>query len=148
MTSGGGWLRNALATVVRGFLQGVGFSVALGCLFVIIDHWMEHKTKAALIDTDSPSDTIGQLKISDAEEQKHDGVTAIIGTLTNSGKSPARAITVEAELFQHGKFVDKYSTYISKLAPGESRHFKIQCGCKDSQPAEHDSFKVQVESRF
>ena len=42
-----------------------------------------------------------------------------------------------------------YSTYISgTVKPGESRYFKIACGCKDSPPAAHDSFKVHVRGGF
>jgi hypothetical protein len=72
-----------------------------------------------------------------------------IGTVTNSGKSVARGVQVRADLFLHGKFVGQYSTYVSgTIAPGESQHFKISCGCKDSPPAEHDSFKVEVVSDY
>jgi hypothetical protein len=71
-----------------------------------------------------------EIILSDVEEQKHDGLTAIIGTATNSGKATAHSVQIQADLFEHGKFVDQYSTYISgKIAPGESRHFKISCGC-------------------
>jgi hypothetical protein len=85
--------------------------------------------------------------LSNVEEQKHDGLTAIIGTATNNGKVPARSADIQAELFQHGKFVDQYSTYLSGvLAPGASKHFKISCGCKETPAAEHDSYQVTVMS--
>jgi hypothetical protein len=41
--------------------------------------------------------------------------------------------------------VDQYSTYITgTLAPGKSQYFKISCGCKDTPPADHDSYKLEV----
>jgi hypothetical protein len=44
----------------------------------------------------------------------------------------------------HGKFVDQYSTYIAgSIDPGESRNFKIACGC-NAPPAEHDSYKLEA----
>jgi hypothetical protein len=46
---------------------------------------------------------------------------------------------------REGYFVDQYSTYISGVVPpGATRLFKVSCGCKDSPPAKHDNFKVQV----
>ena len=87
--------------------------------------------------------------LSDVEEQKHDGVVTIIGSARNSGKKPARSVNIQANFFNHGKFADQYSTYLSgSIAPGESRYFKITCGCKDTPPAEHDSYKVEVVSGF
>jgi len=32
--------------------------------------------------------------------------------------------------------------------PGASKYFKIDCGCKGSPPAEHDSFEVEVSSVY
>jgi hypothetical protein len=87
--------------------------------------------------------------LSDVEEQKSDKRVAVIGTLKNTGSRPARGLQIEVELFQKSKFVDQYSTYISgSVGPGETRHFKVACGCGDSPPADHDSFKVQVRGGF
>ncbi len=67
----------------------------------------------------------------------------------NTNPQPVRGVQIEANLFKGGKFVDQYSTYVSgSLGPGETRFFKIACGCKDSEPAEHDSFKVSVTSAY
>ena len=150
MTTGGGVLREALSTIVRGFLLGVGFSLALLGALYLISRWMDRETEAVRSGSVAArSVALTDLAISGAEEHKHDGATAIIGTVTNSGKSVARGVQVRADLFLHGKFVDQYSTYVSgTIAPGESQHFKISCGCKDSPPAEHDSFKVEVVSDY
>ena len=93
--------------------------------------------------------TSKEIVLSDVEERKDDGRVSIIGTLKNSGTRPARGVQIEVDLFQKGKFVDQYSTYVSgSIAPGESRNFKVACGCKDTPPAEHDSFKAQVRGGF
>jgi hypothetical protein len=41
--------------------------------------------------------------------------------------------------------VDQYSTYLKGTTePGKSQYFKISCGCKDTPPADHDSYKLEV----
>jgi hypothetical protein len=85
------------------------------------------------------------IALTGVEEVNHDGTTAIIGTATNHGKKAARGIHIQANLFNHDKFVDKYSTYLTgAIEPGRSQYIKIFCGCKDSPPAEHDSYKLEV----
>jgi hypothetical protein len=32
----------------------------------------------------------------------------------------------------------------TSLAPGKSQYLKISCGCKDTPPAEHDGYKLEV----
>jgi hypothetical protein len=139
-----GAVRTALVTIARGFLIGVGFSLALAGTWVVLWHWTMHTEQAAIAEIPGANDA-KTIILSNVEEQKHDGLTAIVGSATNTGKAPARGLTIQADFFDHGKFVDQYSTYISgKIAPGESKNFKISCGCRDSPPAEHDSYKVAV----
>lgn len=145
---GAGPIRNALRTVLKGFLLGVGFSIALGVTYVVAMQWTMDKTRAELADV-SGEVAAKDIALTDIEEQKHEGATWIIGTAKNVGKRTVRNLQVQANLFLRGKFVDQYSTYISgKINPGESKYFKIACGCKDSPPAEHDSFKVEVVGGF
>jgi hypothetical protein len=142
--SGGGVIRNSLRTVTRGFLLGIGLSIALGVTYVVAMQWTMTKTQAEFADI-TAGFSAKDIVLSDVEEQKHDGATWIIGSAKNIGKRPASSVEVQANLFQRGKFVDQYSTYIrGKMKPGESKYFKIACGCKDSPPADHDSFKVEV----
>lgn len=109
-----------------------------------------HKTRAEFAERTEFGDftaefTATDIVLSDVEEQKHEGATWITGTAKNVGKRTARSVEVQANLFLHGKFVDQYSTSISgKMDPGASKYFKIACGCRDSPPADHDSFKVEV----
>jgi len=145
---GGGVIRNSLRTVLRGFLLGIGLSIALGVTYVIAMQWTMNKTRAEFADmtAEFPNKDI---VLSNVEEQKHEGATWIIGTAKNVGKRTARSVEVQANLFLHDKFVDQYSTSISgKINPGDSKYFKIFCGCKDSPPAEHDSFKLEVVSGY
>jgi hypothetical protein len=146
----GGGVRKSLETVARGFLLGVGFCIALAGTYFIVWQVTMNKTQAAMAEIRDPGQVAAKdIAVSNVEELKHDGVTSIIGSVKNSGKTPARGITIQADFFEHGKFVDQYSTYISgNLAPGESKNFKISCGCKDSPPAEHDSYKVEVQGGY
>ena len=148
-------MKNAIATIVRGFFLGVGFAVAaIGAAFVAQTYWMNQFQSGAVDGAYSNIENASQaarkeIVLSDLEEQKGNDRVAVIGTLKNTGSRPARGLQVEVDLFQKGKFVDQYSTYISgSVAPGETRHFKIACGCKDTPPAAHDSFKVQVRGGF
>jgi hypothetical protein len=141
----GGFAGNALGTVVRGFLMGLGLSVALAAAYLVVFQITMHRTAAALATmSERPEAAAKDFTLSEVQELKHDGVTAIIGSVKNSGKAPGRSIQIQADLFNHGKFVDQYSTYVSgSIAPGESRNFKIACGC-NAPPAEHDSYKLEV----
>ena len=143
----GGLVRNALTTVARGFLLGVGFSLALGAAYYV--SWQAFASNMSYDTTLAGAVSTKDFVLSNVEELKHDGLTTIIGSVKNSGSKPARGVEVQANLFDHGKFVDQYSTYLSgTLASGDSRYFKISCGCKGSPPATHDSFKVQVVGGF
>ncbi len=84
-----------------------------------------------------------QLEIADLVRHDEQGRIYFTGRLTNKGKSAARGVQVEVNLFSGAKFVDQYSTYVigSIPAAGE-RYFKVSCGCKDSAPAAHDSYRA------
>jgi hypothetical protein len=142
----GGPVRKALVTVVRGFLLGVGFCTALAATYFVVWQVKMNQTHAAIAEMgDAGQAAARDITVSNVEELKHDGLTSIIGSAKNTGKSPARSVQIQADLFNHGKFVDQYSTYISgTIGPGESKNFKISCGCKDSPSAEHDSYKIEV----
>jgi hypothetical protein len=136
---------NATRTIGRGFLLGLGFGAALGCVYYVAYQFTVKNVKEDTRISDPDSHAENEVILSDVEEQKHDGTTAIIGKATNSGKKAVRGVHIQANFFNHEKFVDQYSTYITgALAPGKSRYFKISCGCKDTPPAEHDSYKIEV----
>ena len=149
-----GIVRSTLATVARGFLLGLGFSLALGGSYVLI--WQpliadanRQITIAMARGANSDKELMKGLVFSNLAEIKHDGVTAIVGSVRNSGKEPVFGVTLQANLFRDGKFVDKYSTSLSEsLAPGDSQYFKISCSCDGAPPAEHDSFKVVAVSSY
>jgi hypothetical protein len=137
-------LVRAVMIVGRGFLLGVGFSIALGALFFFVNQKVTGQTdamQAKLAEGNQAKD----IALTGIEETKHDGVLAILGTATNHGKSAVRGIHIQANLFSHDKFVDQYSTYLTgSIEPGKSQYFKISCGCKDTPPAEHDGYKLEV----
>lgn len=96
-------------------------------------------------DGDASSASSNDLAAIGVEEQNQDGRVYFTGAIENHGKRPARGVQVEVNLFLAGKFVDQYTTYVSgAVVPGSLRYFKVSCGCKDSPPAKHDSFKVYV----
>lgn len=143
---------NALKTTGRGFLLGLGFSIVTGLVYCFIWQYYITRAEEEMSKSFERTEIVASAKdlvLADVEEQKHDGATAIIGSVKNVGSKPARSVQLQANLFSHGKFVDQYSTYISgTIKPGESRYFKISCGCSNTPPAEHDSFKVEVVSGF
>jgi len=137
-------LLHAAGIVGRGFLLGVGFSFALGIAVIIGSRVSSHRAGEKM---DAMQEDLGgkDIALTGVEEVKHDGVTAIIGTATNHGSRAAHGIHIQANLFNHDKFVDQYSTYLTgAIGSGKSQYFKISCGCKDSPPAEHDSYKLEV----
>jgi len=147
-------VRNILATIGRGFLLGLGFSLAIGGSYVLI--WQSviaesEKQMDIVMSMASHADkeSLKALTFSNVAELKHDGVTSIVGSVRNSGKDPVLGVTIQAQMFNKGKFVDKYSTSLSgSLAPGDSQYFKISCSCDGVPPAEHDSFKVIAVSSY
>jgi len=142
----GGLIRNSLRVVARGFLLGVGFSLASAGAYYLSWQWAMNRTQTAISDSASTSETNPKtLVLSNVEEEQHDGLSAIIGSIKNTGPTRANSVRIEADLFDHGKFVDQYSTYVSGgVDPDGSRYFKISCGCKDSPAAQHDSYKLAV----
>jgi hypothetical protein len=144
-------MRNALATIARGLLFGIGFCIAAwGAYFLAERYWTARSVEGLPAAYEDARDaTLKDLVLSDLDERKDDLRVSIVGTVKNTGAKRARNVQIEAELFQKGKFVDQYSTYVSgSIEPGESRNFKINCGCKDTPPADHDSYKVHVRSAY
>ena len=142
-----GPFREASAILGRGLLLGLGFGISVGIIMYAFQ-----KFEMQTINTDVVGQLdagLEELTLSNLEEHKEGSRDWIIGTVTNNGKKAAHGPLIEADLFMGGKFVDQYSTRISgSLKPGEARNFKISCGCRNDQPATHDSFKVKVTSQF
>jgi hypothetical protein len=87
--------------------------------------------------------TSSDIVATNVEEHTNGGQTYFTGSLENRGKEAVQHAQVEINLFQDGKFVDQYSTYVSgSVVPGTPRYFKVACGCRDSPPASHNTFKV------
>lgn len=126
--------------------KNLGFSSALANLMA--DNMQKYARSTAARSISKPADSApspGDLIAKDVEEHVLNGATYFTGEVENKSARMARGVEVDVNLFQSGKFVDQYSTYVTGLLPaGSSRYFKISCGCKDSPPAQHDSFKVQV----
>lgn len=103
---------------------------------------MEKKIAASRADNNKYTKELAAINVT---EHQVNGKTYFTGELVNRGKNPVRGARVEVNLFLGDKFVDQYDSYISGLIPTRgSRYFKISCGCKDSPPAAHDSFKIYI----
>jgi hypothetical protein len=145
-------LRKAAGTLAQGFLFGVGLAVAAwGVYYLAYGSLMAQAMNsapdyAAMTGPGTAAATLRkEIVLSDVEERKEDGRVSVIGKLTNNGSRSASGLQIQVDLFNKGKFVDQYSSYISgAVGAGETRYFKVACGCKDTPPAEHDSFKTQV----
>lgn len=94
----------------------------------------------------SDSDKSGQVKIAQFREVKNGKQLLILGTVENTGESPAGSIRVEAELLDGDRqMIFECSEYISKkLKKGEQENFQIKCGCGDQPVPEHRSVSVRV----
>jgi len=147
--SNDGIFRRALAIFGRGILLGLGFGISVGAIMYVAQMLMARSIGTSSTVAVRLEANLNDLALSNLEEHKDGSRDWIVGSVTNGGKEPVRGVQIEADLFKGGKFVDQYSTHISgTLKPGESRNFKITCGCRDDAPADHDSFKVKVTSLY
>ncbi|MDR2128527.1 MAG: FxLYD domain-containing protein [Burkholderiaceae bacterium] len=135
-------LKTALAILARGFLLGLGFTVAaLAVVFVTEEaSKMRRAHRESITKVEAKA---AQLVISDVEKRVSGDQIFFTGKIINNGKTVEYG-EMEVNLFKQGKFVDQYATHVSSLKPGESRYFKIICGHEGAPPAEHDSYKVQL----
>ena len=140
------------ATIAQGFFFGLGFSVAVwGAYYTAYSAWPKQgrasidESYTSVSEPTTPTASRENIVISNVEEQKSNDRAYFLGIAKNAGARPFSNVQIEVDLFKQAKFVDQYSTYLSgSIAPGETRYFKIACGCKDSPPAEHDSYKIHV----
>lgn len=158
------YLKKALGAIAQGLLFGLGFSIAAWLTFFATQNYgMDHaatgsRPYAAMSEGPATSPAPATAEPASAEPwlfsevEEHstaDGRVFFTGKVTNKGRSRATGINIEVNLFQGAKFVDQYSSYLSgSIAVGESRYFKVSCGCKDAPPARHDSYKIQVLSGY
>ena len=125
---------------------GLGFGIALaGVWFVAWTISCTRQTHRSLPMGSETNYSSKDVVLSGIEEQKHDGLTAIIGTATNKGAVPARSVDIQASSSTTATLwtnIPRICQVFSR--PCASKHFKISCGCKDTPAAEHDSYKVTV----
>ena len=139
--------RFVFTTIFQGVLLGIGFLIVfltyqhIGSSSAAGDYYADI---AASGDTYLFSDKDYRL-VDIREMRENDGVW-IVGRIDNLRKDrPIRAIELQANLYKGKTFVDQYSeSILGGLKPGESRLFKINCGCKGNTPADHDRFEVVV----
>jgi hypothetical protein len=138
--------KNAIAALFRGLLLGAGFAIGFGTLYLTVfpslSADLDQRMKEATIEAKvRPSD----IALSEIQEQRHDDASTITGLATNSSRRMVFDVMLEADLYNHGSFVDQCKETISgPVDPGESRHFKIVCACGSKPPEVHDSYKVAV----
>jgi hypothetical protein len=152
MPEDGAWV-NSMRTIWRGFLLGAGFSVSFGIVFVVLGLLIQHQVQKNMVPAgatfaEEKAADMKSLELVDTEEKKDANRDYIVGTLKNTAQREFSSVEIEVDLFKADKFVDQYSTEVSKIAAGSSEYFKIECGCKNSLPAEHDSYKVHVKNAY
>lgn len=140
-------LKTNFKTFAQGALFGLGFTLVAWLMYFAFhartQEPMPHR--ASMETAGSPAAKDKHFIFRDVEEVKRNGRSYFVGAVKNNGASPASGLNIEVNLFMKGKFVDQYSTYLAgELGPGEERHFKVSCGCKDELPAEHDSYKIAI----
>ena len=139
-------LRKVSSTAARGFLLGLGFSLAvLVCVLFglpAINARMDAEMKQLQMQSHA---AVADIELSDLVEQKNPKSVYILGKATNRGTKPADRVEIQVNFFSAGKFVDQCSTSIDQsLGSGQSAYFKAVCCCNGQSPAEHDEFKVLV----
>lgn len=148
-------LRKLFGAIGQGFAFGVGLSIAAASVFFVMQTTSATQRPTSHEMPDAPvipaefqadQPVAAKLTFENVQETKvSDGRVFFTGVVKNTGKSRASGVTIEVNLFRGEKFVDQYSTYLSgAIEAGASRYFKISCGCKDSPPVDHDSYKIQV----
>lgn len=135
------------ATIFRGFLLGVGLVIA----FALYQQWDRNTAHDAYYGEIAASGDAylfagKDYRLHDLREISENGGVWIVGRIENlRGDRPIRSIELQANLYKGKVFVDQYSeSILGGLKPGESRLFKISCGCKGNPPAGHDRFEVAV----
>jgi hypothetical protein len=114
-----------------------------------VQAFSQNSAKFEQQDSGEESQSTEALEAADLERHQVSDRTYFTGRVINKGKATARSIQVEINLFLGSKFVDQYTAYISGAIPaGGERYFKVSCGCKDSSPAQHDSFRASVVSVY
>ncbi len=140
-------IKKNFATLIQGLMFGFGFCIAAWVLYFA---FQGEQHQSSTVQYGMNNEAAIQKKESvfsfhNVEEIIRNDRTYFVGIIKNNGSSIESGTHIEVNLFYKGKFVDQYSTYLSgSLHPGEERFFKISCGCKDTPPAEHDSYKIEV----
>ncbi len=142
-----GFFRFVFTTIFQGFLLGIGLLI----VFAIYQDFNQSSAHDAYYQSIVASgDTYlfpgKDYRLSDLREMKESGGVWVVGKIENLRKDrPIRAIELQANLYKGNTFVDQYTESISSgLKLGETRLFKISCGCKGNPPADHDRFEVVV----
>src|SRR5260370_32607659 len=101
-------MRKGIGALVQGFLFGLGFAVAAGCIYLAYEKIASPGTKSAQDFSSVMENAVSTSKaimLSDVEERKDDGHVSVTGKLTNNGSRSAHGLQVQVDMFNHGKFV-------------------------------------------
>ncbi len=74
----------------------------------------------------------------------------VVGSLINKNEKNVKSISLEAEFFKIGKFVEECTEYINaSLKKGEIENFIVACGgCNDYVPPEYDTYTLTVKTPY
>ena len=144
-----GFFKYIFITIFQGFLLGIGLCVVFAG-FQMFENRAHADRFEAIADTMNPTpDALvsgKDFKLEDVREIQESGGVWIVGRITNlRPNKPLRTIELQANLFKSDVFVDQYThTIYGGLRAGETRLFKISCGCKGNPPGAHDRFEVKL----
>jgi hypothetical protein len=144
-----GFLNFAFMTILQGFLLGIGL------LFVYViyqgfqnstgEESEDHAKQMEAFELefgDKKPEADKDYQLNDVRKIEEGGSVRIVGKITNlHANRMLRGVVLQANLFNSNAFVDQYTEPVA-LRGGETRFFKIDCGCRGNPPAEHDRFEV------
>lgn len=146
-TKPNGFLKFVFMTIFQGFLLGIGLLVVFAAYQRLNQNAAREEYYGNIAASGDTYLFSGKdYRLHDLREMKENDGTWIVGRIENLRKDkPIRSIELQANLYNGKIFVDQYSeSILDGLKPGESRLFKINCGCKGNPPAAHDRFEVIV----
>ncbi len=129
---------------MHGFLFGAGLGVSLFLLFIAADKIDDE------IDSREQNRKTTTLEIIDHSDGSTPEKYIVLGTLKNVSKDPVKSVTLEAEFFMDGKFVDECSDSASiYLKVDGEENVKLSCkNCNEEIYPEHNSYTLKVINTY
>lgn len=139
-------LKYGASKIILGLLIGLGFGLSFLALYYYVSLHMQAQLLEMFKENESK---INSVELLAHEDQKIDDALVVIGSLMNNSEKVIDSVTLEAEFYENGIFVDECTEYVSGLIkPSALENFKLSCGnCSSSYIAPvYDSYTLKVTS--